>query len=262
MESTALKELQKVIARLTAPDGCPWDKEQTPETLADYVIEESHELVTAIRQGNMADIREELGDVAFLLLFLAHLYEKQGQFSLDDALDNNRAKMVRRHPHVFGDTVFDSRDEQLKAWEAIKRSEHADAEDTPQGIYDSLPASLPSLVKAYRIHSKADRVGFGFANDEEVEQQAEAEWLEWLDASANGTAEQQKHELGDLLLTLTEVGRRKGIKANEALDLACLRFLKRFANMEKQARQQGQDFAALSREEKELLWDQAKRNES
>lgn len=258
METTALKALQDVISRLTAPDGCPWDKEQTPETLADYVIEEGHELVTAIRQGNIADIREELGDVAFLLLFLAHLYEKQGHFTLDDALDNNRAKMVRRHPHVFGDTVFDSRAEQLKTWEAIKRAEHADAEGNPQGVFDSLPPSLPSLIKAYRIHSKADRVGFGFASDEEVEQQAEAEWLEWLDASANGSAEDQKHELGDLLLTLTEVGRRKGIKANEALDLACLRFLKRFAFMEAEARKQGQDFAALTREEKEHLWTQAK----
>lgn len=260
MEKTALTALQEVIARLTAPDGCPWDKEQSPETLADYVIEESHELVTAIRQGNIADIREELGDVAFLLLFLAHLYEKQGHFSFDDALDNNRAKMVRRHPHVFGDTVFDSREEQLKTWEAIKRAEHADAEGKPQGIFASLPASLPSLIKAYRIHSKAERAGFGFANDEEVEQQAEAEWLEWLDASVNGSAEEQKHELGDLLLTLTEVGRRKGIKANEALDLACLRFLKRFAFMEDTARAQGQDFVALSREEKEHLWNQAKNN--
>lgn len=262
METNALGALQDVIARLTAPDGCPWDREQTPETLADYIIEESHELVTAIRQGNVADIREELGDVAFLLIFISHLYEKQGQFSLNDALDNNRAKMVRRHPHVFGNTVFDSRDEQLKAWEAIKRCEHADAEGKPQGVYASLPASLPSLIKAYRIHSKADRVGFSFSDDEEVEQQAEAEWLEWLDASANGSAEQQKHELGDLLLTLTEVGRRKGIKANEALDLACLRFLRRFAFMEDKARQQGQDFAALDREEKERLWEQAKSNES
>lgn len=262
METTALKALQDVIARLTAPDGCPWDREQTPETLADYVIEESHELVSAIREGNVADIREELGDVAFLLLFLAHLYEKQGQFTLDDALDNNRTKMVRRHPHVFGDTVFDNRDEQLKAWEAIKRNEHADADGKPQGVFASLPASLPSLVKAYRIHSKADRVGFGFASDEEVEQQAEAEWLEWLDASVNGSAEEQKHELGDLLFTLTEVGRRKGIKANEALDLACLRFLRRFSHMEEQARQQGQDFAALTREEKEHLWTQAKDSEA
>ena len=119
MEKTALEELQLIIDKLTAPDGCPWDKEQTPESLAEYVIEESHELVSAIRSGNVADIREELGDVAFLLLFVARLYEKQGQFNLDDALNNNRAKMIRRHPHVFSNTVFDSLEEQLKAWEKI-----------------------------------------------------------------------------------------------------------------------------------------------
>ena len=182
---SALEELQAVIERLTdAENGCPWDKEQTPESLTEYLIEESHELVSAIRSGNTADVCEELGDVAFLLLFVAHLYQKRGQFSLDDALNNNRAKMVRRHPHVFGDVTFDNLDEQLKTWEKIKRAEHTDAEGKPQGLFDSLPSSLPPLTKAYRIHSKAARVGFTWPEDEEVEQQVEAEWLEWLDASA------------------------------------------------------------------------------
>ena len=165
---SALEELQAVIERLTdAENGCPWDKEQTPESLTEYLIEESHELVSAIRSGNTADVCEELGDVAFLLLFVAHLYQKRGQFSLDDALNNNRAKMVRRHPHVFGDVTFDNLDEQLKTWEKIKRAEHTDAEGKPQGLFDSLPSSLPPLTKAYRIHSKAARVGFTLPEDEE-----------------------------------------------------------------------------------------------
>lgn len=258
MPKSALEELQAVIDRLTAPDGCPWDSKQTPESLADYVIEESHELVSAIRQDNVADVCEELGDVAFLLLFIAHLYKKQGKFSLDDALNNNRAKMIRRHPHVFGDTRFDDLDEQLKTWEAIKRAEHADADGRPQGVFTSLPPSLPPLVKAYRIHSKAARNGFTWENDEDVEQQVEAEWLEWLDASENGTAEDQKHELGDLLFTITELGRRKGIKANEALDLTNLRFLRRFERMEALSREQGREFTELNQKEKEELWAQAK----
>ncbi|SDF52070.1 nucleoside triphosphate pyrophosphohydrolase [Desulfovibrio legallii] len=262
MEPTALEALQALIDRLTAPDGCPWDKEQTPQSLADYIIEESHELVSAIRSGNVADIREELGDVAFLLLFVARLYERQGQFSLDDALNNNRAKMVRRHPHVFGDATFDSRDAQLAAWEQIKRAEHQDAAGKPQGLYASLPASLPPLIKAYRINSKAARVGFTWQEDEEVEQQVEAEWLEWLDASANGDQEAQKHELGDLLFSITELGRRKGIKASEALDLAAIRFLRRFAAMEAMAAAQGKDFAALSLDEKDALWNAAKAQET
>ena len=210
----------------------------------------------------MADIREELGDVAFLLLFVARLYERQGQFSLDDALNTNRAKMVRRHPHVFGDVTFDSRDAQLAAWEQIKRAEHQDAEGKPQGLFASLPASLPPLIKAYRINSKAARVGFTWQDDEEVEQQVEAEWLEWLDASANGDQEAQKHELGDLLFSITELGRRKGIKASEALDLATLRFLRRFAAMEAMAAAKGQDFTALSLDDKDELWNAAKAQEA
>ena len=204
---------------------------------------------------------EELGDVAFLLLFVAHLYQKRGQFSLDDALNNNRAKMVRRHPHVFGDVTFDNLDEQLKTWEKIKRAEHTDAEGKPQGLFASLPSSLPPLTKAYRIHSKAARVGFTWPEDEEVEQQVEAEWLEWLDASAGDDAEAQKHELGDQIFSLTEMGRRKGIKASEALDLATARFLRRFARMEELARQQGKDFPDLSLDEKDELWNAAKEEE-
>ena len=257
----ALERLNTVIDRLIAPDGCPWDSTQTPESLTEYVIEECHELVDAIRSGKTADMVEELGDVAFLLLFVAHLYQKRGQFSLDDALNNNRAKMVRRHPHVFGDVTFDNLDEQLKTWEKIKRAEHTDAEGKPQGLFDSLPASLPPLTKAYRIHSKAARVGFTWPEDEEVEQQVEAEWLEWLDASAGDDAEAQKHELGDLIFSITEMGRRKGIKASEALDLATARFLRRFARMEELARQQGKDFPELSLDEKDELWNAAKEEE-
>lgn len=258
---TSLKKLQDVITRLTAPDGCPWDKEQSPESLADYVIEESHELVAAIRAGNVAEIREELGDVAFLLLFISHLFEKKGEFTFDDVLDVNRAKMVRRHPHVFGETTFDSREEQLKTWEQIKRAEHKDEEGRPQGIYASLPRSLPALIKAYRIHSKAARAGFTFASDEDCEQQVEAEWLEWLDACQNGTLEEQKHELGDIVFTLTELGRRKGIKISEALDLATLRFLSRFEKMEAAARESSRDFTELSQEEKDVLWEKVKESE-
>ncbi len=261
MATKALEELQQVIERLTAEDGCPWDREQTPESLAEYVIEESHELVSAIRTGTRADVCEELGDVAFLLLFLAHLYGKRGDFTLADALNGNREKMVRRHPHVFGDTVFENRDEQLKTWEKIKREEHKGDDGAPAGVFDSLPPSLPPLTKAYRIHSKAARVGFTWEQDEDVEQQVEAEWLEWLDACAEGDEKAQKHELGDLLFSITELGRRKGIKASEALDLATGRFLRRFARMEALAREQGKDFPSLSLDEKDELWNVAKEEE-
>ena len=257
----ALRALREVIDRLIAPDGCPWDREQTPQSLAEYVIEESHELAAALRAGDVAGAREELGDVAFLLLFLARLFERDGQFSLAEALDENRAKMVRRHPHVFAGETFPDLAAQLARWEAIKRAEH-EASGVPQGLYDSLPASLPPLTRAYRIHSKAARVGFTWATDEEVEQQVESEWLEWLDVAAGEDAAAQRHVLGDMFFSLVELGRRKGIKASDALDAANGRFLRRFARMEALARERGLDFAALSLDEKDELWNESKAGET
>lgn len=256
----SLTGLLEVIDKLVGPDGCPWDKVQTSTTLADYVIEESHELVEAIRSGKIGDIAEELGDVFFLLLFIASYYEKQGTFTLSEVLDGNKRKMIRRHPHVFAGAHFDNMAEQLKAWEAVKKEEHAET-GAPSGLYDSLPASLPPLIKAYRIHSKAARAGFTWDTDEDVEQQVESEWLEWLDASQDDDEAAQKHELGDMFFSLVEVGRRKGIKANEALDMANRRFLARFAKMEDFARKDGKEFADLSLEEKNTLWDMAKEEE-
>lgn len=247
----SLSALEQIIQKLTGPGGCPWDREQTPLSLADYLIEESHELVAAIRSGNTKDVCEELGDVFFLLLFVARLYSDK--FSLADALDFSAAKMVRRHPHVFGDAKFKSLDEQLAAWEKIKKGEH---EET--GIFASLPASLPPLIKAYRIHSKAARAGFTWPDDEEAERQVESEWLEWLDACLEKNDEAKKHELGDLIFSIVELGRRHGIKANEALDFACGRFLRRFNYMEAEAKKEKRDIAAMSLDEQDELWTKAK----
>lgn len=252
-----IEELRQVIKRLTAQDGCPWDKVQTPLTLADYVIEESHELVSAIRAGNLDEIREELGDVLFLLLFIADYYEKQDLFSLADVAEHNRRKMIRRHPHVFGEACFENTGEFLKTWEKIKKSEHEE-QGKPTGLYASLPDSLPPLVKAYRIHSKAARAGFTWPDDEEVEQQVESEWLEFLDACQKNDPAEESHELGDILFTLVELGRRKGIKANEALDYATRRFLRRYAKMEELAQAMGKDLASMPLDDQDELWNQAK----
>lgn len=259
--SGALQKLQAVLSALLAPEGCPWDREQTPLSLCDYVLEEAHELVDAIRHGTPADVGEELGDVLFLLVFISTLYADKGGFTLDEAIAANAAKMIRRHPHVFADTAFDSREEQLSEWERIKRAEKADETGMPASVFNSLPKNLPPLLKAYRIHSKAARAGFTWDNDEDVEQQVEAEWLELLDAIQSQDKNAQEHELGDLLFTLVELGRRKGIKASAALDFATQRFLKRFSRMEDLARAKGLEFSAVSMEEKNALWDQSKQEE-
>ena len=274
----ALERLNTVIDRLIAPDGCPWDRAQDHDTLKKHlveecaevleaidnhdtenVIEECHELVDAIRSGKTADMVEELGDVAFLILLIGKLMARAGGPSLADALEVEAAKMVRRHPHVFSDTTYESQSEQLKDWDRIKREEKAAADaEGPKGTYDSLPRGLPPLTKAYRIHSKAARVGFTWPEDEEVEQQVEAEWLEWLDASTGDDAEAQKHELGDLIFSITEMGRRKGIKAAPALNAATERFLTRFERMEALARERNLDFVSLSLDDKDDLWNEVK----
>ena len=252
--------LQEIIAALVAPTGCEWDRAQTPESLCEYVLEESYELVDAIRNGPGSEVMEELGDVFFLLFFISHLYSrKEDGFSLQEIFDMASAKMVRRHPHVFAGQKFDNLEQQLAAWEEIKRKEKADEnQGLRKGIFDSLPAGLPALSKAYRINSKAARVGFTWDSDDDVVEQFEAELLEFLDALEYGNQDTQTHEFGDLLFTLVELGRRKGIKANAALDSANSRFLKRFAYMERAAELRKKDFTGLSMEEKNALWDEAK----
>lgn len=253
---SALEQLNAVIDRLIAPDGCPWDSTQTPQSLTEYLVEECHELVDAIRSGNKTDMCEELGDVAFLLLFVGKLMQRDGGPSLADALNGETAKMIRRHPHVFGDTEYADRAEQLKDWDRIKKEEKTS--EKPKGTFDSLPRSLPPLTRAYRIHAKAERAGFTWPEDEEVERQVEAEWLELLDALQSGEEAAIEHEFGDHLFSLVELGRRKGIKAATALDSATRRFLDRFERMEALARERGLNFIQMSLDEKDELWNEVK----
>ncbi len=256
----ALESLREVVRRLTAEDGCPWDRQQTPDSLTEYIIEESHELVSAIRSGKPEDVCEELGDVAFLLFFIAHLYEKKGAFTLREVFEKNAAKMIHRHPHVFAGEHFANLDEQLKAWERLKQEEHK-AEGKPTGVFDSLPRSLDPLARSYRIHSKAARTGFTWETKEDVEQQVEEEWLEFLDAQAREDEQAMRHELGDLVFSIVELGRRNNMKANAELDAANERFLSRFRYMEEACRRDGRDLSSLKLAEMDELWAQAKERE-
>lgn len=274
----ALAEVLGVVRALIADNGCPWDRQQTPHSMADYLLEEGHELVEALRADlpmpspaehagptpgdpkAVAEVAEELGDLAFLVFFVATLYERSGRLTLAQALRANAAKMVRRHPHVFGDLELADRDELLRNWERIKREEKTENGEAP-GVYDSLPKGLPPVLRAYRIHSKAARVGFTWETDADAQAQFQSEWAEWEQAKAAGDAQRMEREFGDVLFTLVELGRRAGIKANAALDQANRTFLSRFAAMEALARERGLDFPGLSLEEKNRLWDEAKARE-
>lgn len=255
----SLDIILEVIDALLGPGGCPWDQKQTPESLCDYVIEEGFELVEAIRKGppGHEETKEELGDVLFLLLFISRLHQRAGNFTLAQVLESNAAKMVRRHPHVFADTRFESQQELLRNWERIKRAEKPE-DGQPARVFGSLPKGLPPLLRAYRMHSKAARVGFTWETDQDMEAQLAGEWREWEQAKASGDSRAMEEEFGDYLFTLVELGRRHGIKANEALDRAAGRFLTRFEAMEDMARDQDLDLADMELAHMNMLWEEAK----
>lgn len=254
MSSKSFEKLKNVISTLTGPEGCPWDMKQTPETLCDYVIEEAFELVEAIRSGDTKEAMEELGDVMFLLMFIADCYEKENTFSLAEAIDSSSAKMIRRHPHVFADCKVEDQEELLRNWEKIKRSEKKSSEK----IFESLPKGLPPLLKAYRINAKAARSGFTHESDDQCLLQLESEWKEWTEALDSRDSAAAEEEFGDYLFTLVELGRRKGIKANTALDMSNNKFLARFSKMEDLAREQGNDISEMDLSRLNELWNQVK----
>ena len=254
--ATAFASLEEVLSSLLGPDGCPWDREQTPQSLCDYLAEETFELIDAVQRNNTADIREEMGDVLFLLLFISRLYADT--LSLQAVFEEAAAKLVRRHPHVFSGGACATREELFRVWEKIKGEEKAAKAVQRKGVFANLPEGLPPMLRAYRVHAKAAGAGFTWDEDADVEQQVEAEWLEWLDACNLGDIARQEHEFGDLLFSLIELGRRKGIKANAALHKTLLRFLRRFAFMEEKAVALGSDFTSLDMEMKNRLWEEAK----
>lgn len=265
--SDAYSRVREIIDSLLAPDGCPWDRKQTVESLCDYVLEEAYELVEAIRSGDAREAAGELGDLNFLLMFIGRLYERKGDFTIQEALEGNVDKMVRRHPHVFADKTFENQDELLANWERIKREENSDVEKT-KGLLDSVPSALPPMLRAYRLHSKAARIGFTWESDQDLDAQLEAEHeelqqalTEWDGSTEDGPDPALEHEFGDYLFTLIEWGRRRGIKANAALHKANLRFLARFQSMERLARERGLDIPSLDMASLDTLWREAKAEE-
>jgi len=258
-QAAALQELLDVINALIAPDGCPWDREQTPLTMCDYLAEEAFELIEGIRSGDRAEAMEELGDVIFILIFIATLYEREKAFTLTESLKHITAKMIRRHPHVFADKHFKDAEELWDNWEKTKRKENEGTKK--KHVFDSLPKGLPPLLKAYRINSKAARNKFTWDSDEAVEKQLKEEWTEWQDALKAQDAAASEQEFGDYLFTLVELGRRKGIKANSALDFANQKFLGRFGEMEKLAEQRGLHINDMDLDAMNALWDEVKESE-
>lgn len=251
----ALGRLMELVARLRAPDGCPWDRQQTPTSASKYLLEEAFEAVEAVESGPDAHIAEELGDLLFQVIFLCQLYAEPGRFDLAQAMNAVEEKMVRRHPHVFGSVEVSDAAEVLHRWQDIKRAEK---NGTDQGLLEGVPLSLPALLRSFRLGSRAATVGFDWSGPGQVWQKVAEEQAE-LQAAAS--PQEASQELGDLLFSLAQWARHRGLDPEAALRAANRRFCERFKAMEEMARQKGRHLADMKLSEQDRLWERAKRRQ-
>ena len=249
------------IAALRAPNGCPWDREQTHESIARNMIEEAYEAVDAIEQHDAAHLREELGDVLLQVVLQSQIAADAGEFTVADVCRDVNAKMIRRHPHVFGEAAAGSAEEVLSIWDNVKLAEKsaADAQaEEPEGLLDSVPVSFPALLQAYKISRKAVAAGFEWDTVEDVWAKVEEEIAEFKQACCSDDPQAKELEFGDVLFSLVNVARKEGIDAETALRATCRKFRERWAFMEGAAWGQGKRIEELDMDEMQQLWDQAK----
>lgn len=258
--STSIARLESLIETLRGENGCPWDKKQTPDTMARYLVEEVYELVDAIVSKDAAAVCEEAGDVLFQLLFIANLYRESGRFCLKDVVDYNVDKMIRRHPHVFGDVSAKTPEQVSENWDTIKLKERGGAER--HSVLGSIPQGLPALLRAAMVSERAAKTGFDWDDISEVMAKAMEEWGEFAAEINHSRFESDSGratmEFGDILFTMVNVARFAGIHPESALILSIQKFEKRFAYMEAKSIEAGQDIASLSFQEMHILWDEAK----
>lgn len=265
-------DLVELMDRLRSPDGCPWDREQTYATLAPMLLEEAYEAFDALeeaRLGRPADLREELGDLLFQIAFFARVAKERGEFTIDDVIEQVHEKMVRRHPHVFGETTAGDSAEVLRNWEAIKAEEKRaagkTAGDTGGSILDGVSTKAPALMEAHQISTKVARVGFDWERLEDVFEKLTEEVDELRSAieQHNQSATEADHfhvreEIGDLLFVVTNIARQLNVEPEAALKLANRKFRHRFAHIEKRLREQNRTFDQTTLSDLEELWQEAK----
>ena len=254
---TPFEQLVQLMDRLRDPGGCPWDREQTLETLKTYLLEETYEVLDALETGEPADHCEELGDLLLQVVFQAKLRAETGHFTIDDVINGIHGKLVRRHPHVFGDSSASSAEEVLDQWERIKAREK---EGTSRpSVLDHVPAQLPALLQSLRISEKAARIGFDWTAETDLLDKIDEEWRELRHEIKAGNLEGITEELGDLLFTLANLARRHDFDPEQALRGANRKFMERFRYIEKQLAGQGRRPEEASLAEMDALWDEAKK---
>lgn len=252
-----LDPLVNVMAALRGPSGCPWDKEQTHTLLRRYLIEECYEVIEAIDEDDMNKLAEELGDLLLQVVFHARLAEEAGSFDMNDVIRGIVEKMIRRHPHVFGDIEARSSDEVLVNWQQIKRREKEEAGEKP-GLLDGVPRALPALLRAYKIQGRAARVGFDWPDAQGAWEKVAEEAEELKAAAARGDKAATAEELGDLLFAVVNVARFLGVEPELALAATTRKFEERFRFIEQAAAASGRPLEEFSLEEMDVLWEQAK----
>jgi len=254
--------LVDIMARLRAPGGCPWDRAQSREDLKPYLVEETYEVLDAIEHGDPSMLREELGDLLLQVVFHAQIASEEGTFSVEDVCRAINEKLVRRHPHVFGDVKADTPDQVLQNWEAIKSEEKAEKTGgEAASVLSGVPKVLPALLKAYRLQQKAARVGFDWEERRQVEDKVREEWAELNEAVAEGDKDHVREELGDFLFALVNLSRFLDVDPEDALQLANAKFMRRFQGIETEARSRGRDIHGMTLAEMDELWDLMKRLE-
>jgi len=252
----------ELIARLRAPGGCPWDREQTHESLKPMTIEEAYEVVEAIEEGGPAELAGELGDLLLQVVFHSDIAREAGRFDIAEVLDRVSDKMVRRHPHVFGDASASDSKQVLRNWEAIKQEERSEGGSAePPALLDGVSRAHPAVLEAYQLSTKASRVGFDWPDGRSVLEKLQEEIDELNRAALDGDKRETEQELGDVLFSAINAARVLGVDPESALKAANRKFRRRFGHVETQLRASGRDLADAALEEMEALWTEAKRGE-
>jgi len=248
------EQLTKIMEKLRSPDGCPWDREQTHKSLKPYLLEEAYEVLETLDENDFDGLREELGDLLLQVIFHAQLAKEENKFTILDVLVTINNKLIRRHPHVFGEAEINTAEEQRVNWEHIKKNEGK------KSVLDGVPKQLPALLRAHRIQEKAATIGFDWKEKEKVWEKVEEEIEELQKAIHSKKQEAIKEEFGDLLFALVNFSRFIHINPEEALREAVEKFIHRFKTLEKTMEKEGKKLENATLEEMDAVWERIKKN--
>jgi MazG family protein len=255
--SKEIDALIETIHRLRAPGGCPWDREQTHKSILSCLLDETYEFFEAVENEDVKGMREELGDLLLQVVLHAEMAQETGAFSIDEVARDINEKLIRRHPHVFGDVQADSSKEVLKNWETIKKGEKKHR----KYLVDDIPDALPALFRAEKMQRRVARVGFDWTDMNPVLDKVEEEFAEFRQAIAKNDHDNAEEELGDILFALVNVGRHKNICAEDALRASVKKFARRFRYIEDSFTAQGKDIHKATLQEMDALWEESKKSE-